>query len=60
MNTLSTLQFTEKYQELLETVETIVGSFYDHNPDITDYDVLRCYEAISKNLKAKLTNFLFS
>ena len=45
------------YTEILETVEGIVGSFYDHNPDITDYDILACYEAIFKNLKAKLTNF---
>jgi len=57
MKTLSTLEFTEKYTVLLQSLETIVSIFYDHNLGTTDYDILTCYEAISKNLKAKLTNF---
>lgn len=57
MKTLSTLEFTEKYTVLLQSLETIVSIFYDQNPSTTYYDILTCYEAISKNLKAKLTNF---
>lgn len=57
MTLLSKAEFVQEYMKLLESLEVIVVRFYYNNKSITDFDILSVYEALSKLIKAKLTNF---
>lgn len=56
-SSLSKLEFTEKYHDILKSIEQLVADFYRQNPKMHDHDVLRVYEALVKYAKAKLTNY---
>ena len=42
---------------ILQPIESFVSQFYNQYPELQDHDVLPVYEALSKFIRAKLTNF---
>lgn len=54
---LSKTQVAEKYISILQPLEAFVSIYYKRYPEMHDHDVLQVYEALLKDVKAKLTNF---
>ncbi len=50
---MSDLPIEEEYEDLLFNIESMVVSAYKKNPQLTDYDVLKAYEAVQKNYVAE-------
>jgi len=57
LTSLSRIEMAEKYMEILFPLEKIVSMYYEQCPEMHDHDVLRVYEALLKDVRAKLTNF---
>lgn len=57
LSTLSKSEFAEKYMGILQPLEGFVTFFYRQHPKMYDSEVLSVYEALLKDIKAKLTNY---
>lgn len=57
LSTLSKSEFAEKYIGILLPLEAFVVFSFRQHPKMYDSDVLCVYEALLKDIKAKLTNY---
>jgi hypothetical protein len=46
----------EERQDVLQNIEFVVASLYRHHPELTDYAVLRTYEALIQMYSAEVTD----
>ena len=49
------MSIEEEHQDVLQNIEFAVASLYRRNPDMTDYAVLRTYEALVQVYSAEVT-----
>jgi hypothetical protein len=49
------MRIEEEHPDILQNIEFVVAGFYRDNPDMTDYAVLRTYEALLKAYSAEVT-----
>lgn len=49
------MRIEEEHPDILQNIEFVVAAFYRGNPDMTDYAVLRTYEALLKAYSAEVT-----
>jgi len=57
LSMMSKSQLAEKYIGILQPLEAVVSSYNHQHPELHDHDVLHVYEALIKDVRAKLTNF---
>jgi hypothetical protein len=50
------MRIEEEHPDILQNIEFVVAGFYRDNPDMTDYAVLRTYEALLKTYTAEAKN----
>lgn len=49
------MRIEEEHQDVLQNIEFAVAIFYKRNPTMTDYAVLRTYEALVQSYNAEVT-----
>ena len=49
------MRIEEQHQDVLQNIEFAVANLYRRNPDMTDYAVLRTYEALVQAYSAEVT-----
>jgi len=49
------MRIEEAHQDVLQNLEFVVAKLYRRNPDMTDYPVLRTYEALVQSYSSEVT-----